>query len=417
MLTFRQQYYFVLAIPIINVIADSIQGYFQPGLFSPGYLRALIILFFILIHFKNYYRKNELNNLIGFSLIYYFILGFFSSNYVYSQGIFLKFLIATMMFPVSYYYFRTRDQFSRLLQIMMWVLGFYVFIILISNIFGISTSSYLEDSISFGSGRVNITKTMLILVLMSPLSFRFENNKIIRKLNIFIIVVAVIFILLGVKRSAVLGLFVGYFVYFILAPQKTKVTKGLFVVGMILFLTSPLYYNTLLQRIEARQEAGRLDLSRIEEDEGRVLELRATLDAYINGSLAYKVFGAEFFNSQTYFKTTRMLHTDYATMLSGAGMLGLGAFLVIFYLILRKSLYLRNRLRQNPEKQDIIAVMIALIVAVMITGISGTVTAIGLRSIAFMFWGASFSFIDHELKLLKLIRTSNVRLHGYLGKF
>lgn len=405
MLTSKQQFYFVLAIPIINVIADSTQNYFTQGLASPGYLRAIIILLFILIHFKDYFRKNNINSLILISLIYFFLLGFFSSDFTYSQSVFLKYFIATMMFPVGYFYFKSRDRFGRLVKTFMGMLGIYILFLIVSNIFSLGTSDYLAESTYFGASRVNVTKAMMILILISPLSFRFESKKTLRNLDIFIIVVGVIFILLGVKRSAVLGLFIGYFVYFMLAPNKTKLTKGIFLLSLILFLASPLYYDTLIQRIQARQEVGRFDVKQADEEESRVLELRATIDAYVNGNLSYKLFGAEFFNGTAYFKTSRMLHTDYATVLSGAGIVGFILFLLIFFLILVRSFYFRRRFKLDPEKQDIMAVSVVLVLAVMITGISGTVTSVGLRSIAFMFWGASFSYLDKELKERRTLKS------------
>lgn len=404
MLSFRQQYLFVLAIPIINVIADSTQDYFQPGLISPGYLRALIILGFLIIHFKDYYRLNGLNNLLVILLTYYFILGFFSSDILYSQSVFLKFMTASMMFPVGYYYFRTLDRFRDLLKSLMWVLIIFVLSLLISNIFSLGSSDYLEESVYFGSGRVNITKPMMILVLISPLALRLEPNPIIRRVYILTVVIAVIFVLIGVKRSAILGLFLGYFIYYLLAPQKNRVTKRLFIFGLLLLLTSPLYYNTLVQRFEARQESGRFDLSKAEDEEGRVIEIREVFDAYRNGNLAYKLFGAELFNSMTYFKTNRMLHTDYATILAGAGLIGLSIFMLIYYLIFRRSYFFYKAFKENTHLREIMAVSITLILAVMITGISGTVTGVGFRAIAFMFWGASLSYLDQEMKTLKSVK-------------
>jgi O-antigen ligase len=390
----KQQYIFVLSIPVINVIADSTQDYFQAGIASPGYIRALIILAFLIIHFKNYYRRNSLNNIILISLIYYFILGFFSSDVLYSQSVFLKYFIASMMFPLGYYYFRTEEQLRSLLNVLMWVLGIYIFFLIISNIFSLGSSDYLEGSIYFGAGRVNMTKSMMILVLMSPLSIRFARKKSIKKIYIIIVVVAIIFILLGVKRSALLGLLIGYFVYYILAPQKTRVAKGLFVIGVILLIASPLYFNTFAKRFAVRQEEGRFDVSQAEEEEGRVVELINTWNSFKSGSIAYKLFGAEFFNSMAYFKTRRMLHTDYATMLSGSGIVGLFLFLLIYYLIFRRSYIVYKSYKANSNVNDIMAVSITLIIAILITGIAGTVTGVGLRSLAFLFWGASFSLLS-----------------------
>lgn len=395
MLSSRGQYHFVLAIPVINVVADSLQDYFQPGLASPGYIRAMIILAFLVFYFKEYYRRNRLNNLIVISLLYFFILGFFSSNLFYSQSVFGKYLIGSMMFPVGYYYFRASDQFCRLIQIMMLVLGIFVLVLIISNIFSLGSSDYLEGSVYFGSGRVNLTKTMMILVLISPLSFRYERNKIIRRLNILIVLSAVILILIGVKRSALLGLFIGYLIYFVLAPQKTSVTKGLFLVSLILLLTSPLYYDTLIQRIEARQAAGRFDFSEAEE-EGRVVELKNVLDAFNNGKVSYKLFGAEFFNSMKYFNTNRMLHTDYATILAGAGIVGIILFFMVYYLVLKRSYYLYKAFKTDSNIRDIMAISMTLIFSIMIAGIGGTVTEIGIRAVVFLFWGAALGFIEYK---------------------
>lgn len=404
MLNKRQQYIFVLSIPIINVVADSTQDYFEAGLASLGYIRALIILFFLSIYFKDFYRKNTLNNLIIVSLGYFFILGFFSSNLLYSQAVFLKYLIGLMMFPVGYYYIRTKGQYQGFLRTMYHVTCIYVFFLIISNIFSLGSSDYLEESVYFGAGRVNMTKSLVLLVLMFPLLLDYDKRKKINILPLLIMVIAVIFILLGVKRSALLSLFIGFFVYYSIAPVKTRVTKGLFVFALILLLTSPLYFKSLEQRFITRQEAGRFDYSKAEEEEGRVIELQQVLDAFTEGNLGYKLFGAEFLNSMTLFQTKRMLHTDYATILAGAGVLGLLLFFSIYYLIYKKSYYLFKAFRSDLEKKNIMAVSISLLIAMLISGIGGTVTEIGIRSLAFLFWGASFSYLEHELNGIKYER-------------
>lgn len=397
MLLSRQQYKFVLSIPIINIIADSIQNYFQSSFVSPGYLRAMIIIGFILIHFKDFYRKSAINNLILFSLIYYFILSLFSSDFIYTQKVYFVFLIACLMFPIGYYYFSELDKLKKLLRIMSWILGISIIFLVISNLFGLGSSDYLEG-LFFGAGTVNITKAMMILILMYPIIIRFENNKKLRILHTIILIVAIIFVLIGIKRSAILGLFVGYFAYFFLTPYKTGFTKALFVVSIILFLTSPLYFDTMAQRVEARRVEGAFNLSQAEEEEARAIEIRKVLIAFDEGNLSYKLFGAELFNSMAYFKTKRMLHTDYATMFAGAGIIGFIFFILIYYLIFKRSYFFYKVFKRDPEKRDIMAVSISMGIALMITGISGTVTEISLRAIPFMFWGASFSFLNQEMK-------------------
>ena len=185
MLSKRQQFLFVLAIPVINVIADSTQGYFEAGLLSPGYLRGLILMFFIVLFFKDFFKIETINILILISVVYFFILSFFSSDVLYTQSIFIKYLEASIMFPIGYYYFRNMDQFKKLLQVLRLVLFIYILILIISNVFELGSSDYLMGSVYFGAGRVNMTKAMSVLVLMSPVFFRFEES--IRKRRIILI--------------------------------------------------------------------------------------------------------------------------------------------------------------------------------------------------------------------------------------
>ncbi len=346
------------------------------------------------------------------SLTYFFLLGFFSSDFFYSQSVFLKYMLASMMYPIGYYYFNTLERFQSLIVSLMWSLGIFVIFLIISNIFSLGSSDYLEESTYFGAGRVTITKILMVLVLISPLVFRFKFSKNFVKLNVVLILFAVIFVVLGVKRSALLGLSLGYFIYFIIAPQKTKISKGIFIIGMILFLTSPLYYSVLESRIEARQEAGRFEFSKAEDEEARVIELRAVLKAYRTGNLSYKLFGAELFNSMTYFKTKRMLHMDFTTILAGSGIVGLILFLSVFYLIIKRSYHFYRIFKSNNTIHDVLAVCVTLMIALMITGIAGTVTGIGLRSVVFLFWGAAFGLIEQNYK--KQIVTQKQRSIMYI---
>lgn len=396
MLSKRQQFLFVLAIPVINVIADSTQGYFEAGLLSPGYLRGLILMFFIVLFFKDFFKIETINILILISVVYFFILSFFSSDVLYTQSIFIKYLEASIMFPIGYYYFRNMDQFKKLLQVLRLVLFIYILILIISNVFELGSSDYLMGSVYFGAGRVNMTKAMSVLVLMSPVFFRFEESIRKRRIILIIVISALIFILLGVKRSALLSLSVGFFIYFIFAPQKARAIKIVFIIGMVLIISSPLYYNVLSQRFMVRQEAGRFDSSKFEEEEGRVIELRRVMDAFINGNLSYKLFGAELFNGRALFKTRRVLHTDLAIVFSGSGLVGLSLLLLFYYLIFMKSYKYLRRFRSDPDISSIMAVSISVLFAVILAGIGGTITGIGLRSIAYVYWGASFSMIRYH---------------------
>ncbi|NLD47936.1 MAG: hypothetical protein GX660_12195 [Clostridiaceae bacterium] len=401
MFNFRQQLSFVIAIPIINVIADTTQNYFVPGFASPGYVRALLILIFIFICFKGYYRNNSINNLIMISLVYYFIISLFSSDLFYTQSIFLKYFIASMMFPIGYFYINTSDRFKLFLKAMVWVLGIYVISLLISNIFKLGTSDYLGGTIFFGAGRVNITKGMVLILMMFPLLFKNEPAGNKRTILFSIFLCGMIFVFLGVKRSALLGLILGYITYAYLTPYRTKFIKSLVGIIALIYLLSPLYFDVLTKRFTARQEEGRFDISQAKEEEARLNELETVLNAFVEGNISYKLFGAELFNGKSYFKTTRILHTDYATMFSGSGLIGFSFFMAIYAMMIFKVIYFYKKIN-DPEIKNMLSVSVSLIFALLIMGIAGVVHEISHRAIVFMFCGASISVaknhISHVLK-------------------
>lgn len=401
MLTSRQQYYFALSIPLINVIANSTHGFSPRGIFSPGYVRTYLILFFIFLYFNKFYRNNRLNNVILITLIYYFILGFFSSDFTYSQSVFLKYFMTSMMLPIGYYYFNTIDRFKKLLNVYIAMLGVYLFFIVLANIFGLGTSDYAEETIYFGAGRVNMTKAMMILVLMAPLTLKFEKNRTRRIIYTIIYIISLIFILLGVKRGAILGLTIGSLGYSYLLPNKTKVIKTAVVLGTILILASPLYYDTLIKRVSSRQEAGRFDVEQAKEEEGRFIEFYQVTERLSKGDIVFKLFGEEFFNSPALSKTGRMLHTDYMSILNGSGIIGLLLFLMIYFIILRNALYYYKIFKYHIYYREIAITVLAILFAVLVVGISGTVTSLGLRSIVFMFWGASLSVLNEKVKMIR----------------
>lgn len=390
MLSYRKQLFFVFSIPIINVVADITQDYFTKGFASPGYLRAFLILIFILLYFKDFYRKNSINNMIMVSLAYYFIIGLFSTDLLYTQSIFLKFFIASMMFPIGYYYINTVDRFYSFIKSMIWVLGIYVISLLISNIFKLGTSDYLADTIYFGAGRVNITKGIVFALMMFPLMLKNELSGTNRTILFSIFLGGLIFVFLGVKRSALLGLTLGYLAYAYLSPYRTKFIKSFVGIVVLIYLLSPLFYEALNKRFTARQEEGRFDISQAKEEEARFNELETVLDAYVEGNISYKLFGAELFNGKSYFKTKRILHTDYATMFSGSGLIGFTFFLAVYALMIFKMIYLYKKIR-DPEIKNILSVSVSLIFALLIIGIAGVVQEISHRAIVFMFCGASIS--------------------------
>ncbi len=382
---------FILLIPVINTIADSTQGFFDKTLYSPGYLRAAIILIFIVAYFKRYFKTNIINQTILINIIYFSILLFLSSNFTLSLIHFLKFSIASLMFAVGYHYINTPEKIIKLAHSFFYCLIICIVFIAISNIFDIGYYDYAEDTLLFGMARVNITKIMAVFLLTSPLLFIKKTNRKKRIFMVCIIAVSMILVLIGVKRTAITAMFAGLILYLYFTPYKTKFTRYIILLLLLLAITSPLYHETLSKSFESRKEEGRFDFESFQEQDGRTMEIDMTLDAFVNGKISYKLFGAQIFNSPYYFKTHRMLHTDYTTVLAGSGIIGLIIYLLVYYLMLSKTFKIRKLSRGDNLILNILAINISLIFALIILGIAGTIQEISIRAAVFLFCGAALN--------------------------
>ncbi len=81
------QFYFVLAIPLINAIASNTSEYFSSDIFNTGNLRALIIGVFA-VYFIVTVPNEGLYRFIILYLVYYMILALFSTDRLLSGNLF-----------------------------------------------------------------------------------------------------------------------------------------------------------------------------------------------------------------------------------------------------------------------------------------------------------------------------------------
>ena len=210
---------------------------------------------------------------------------------------------------------------------------------------------------------------------------------------------------MGVKRSAIFGIIVGYIVYFFFTSNKTNTIKYLFGISILLLISTPFYFSTFQERFEKRQEAGRFDPSQAEDEESRYKEIFMVLDDYNKSEFINKVFGKEMFNSISYFKMNRMLHTNFATVFHGSGVVGIFLFSAIVFFVLIKLWYLKKQFNNYFIASEMIAVSFAIISAMLLTAISGSITTIAIRSISYLFLGSvigTLSNLPYNSKTIKV---------------
>jgi len=395
---FTRQFYFVLAIPVINAIASNTSEYFSSDILNTGNLRALIIGLFAAWFLFTRLPNENFSRFILFYLGYYFILVLFATDRVTSGNLYLKFFLGIIMMPIGYYYINSIARLEILLKVLLFTLGLHILNIIIANIFALGTSDYLDETFYFGAGRVNITKNILVLVFMLPVTMLFIKKY--RRAVLILYIVAFLITLVGIKRSVLISAGAGIVAYLAVKRRfsllmRTIVITSVFILIMVVMF--PGFVDLFRSRFEARGERVELTEETME-TEGRLSETETVFRGWSAGSFRHKLVGSEVFNDRLYFDTSRMLHTDYMIILNGSGLIGLVLWFYLFYRIIKEKNRFYRVLRNHILFREMNAVFWVMLVAQLVLSVSGTVYAIELRSLIFLFWGAFLGTMRGYLK-------------------
>ncbi len=381
-------------IPIINTIAITMTGFFPPKALNPGTIRAAIIGSFFLHFWLTKKSQTSIDTTIRLFVGYLFMLSLFSSDYSTSIYSFLKLFLATFSFSVAYYYICSKESFWKLTKFYFYASLVHILSLIIVNIFNLGGTGYSEEgSIYFGASNLNIAKEFVIMLMIAPFIFKVLT---IRQRKIFVVVVLVflVFIFLSLKRTAVLSLILGGVITYMGYDSKIKNLRVILGFIAILALAFPLFEDTLLLTFESRKDIIVVDYTSEEglETQARYNEGLLTIAEIEKKGFFYFTFGSEPFNNMLYFNMRRMFHTDYINLLAGTGIVGLMLFLLVYVSIYHHTRKLKPYFRQIPELKRIHHMNSGLIVVMLILGVAGTIQSVELRSLAFLYLGASCKY-------------------------
>lgn len=397
--TYRK-YLFVLLIPVINILASISTNYFPAMSFNPGTIRAFLILGFVIFMFMtggiDFSQPNKINLIF---LAYIFLLVMFSSDINFSFYIFLKVCIASFLFTIAFQYIRSIEMLYRLHISLFIVLGIILITVLISNMFSLGLSDYLDDSFYFGEAGVGLTKNIAIIILISSVFFDLKDDIKYKQLYIVLIILSLIVLIIGLKRSSLLGLFFGLGTYILLTPNKTKTIIYYFIIISLLLLFYPYYSSVLQDRFQARQEKAVMSVSDVEE-EGRVNEIKFEVEKYLEAGITQKLFGKDIFLFRSFFSRDRMLHIDFINLLSGSGIIGLLLFLTFYFSIYFYFRKFYRYLKSFRLFRQFNALLISLFVMQFFMSIAGTIQGIEIRGTILFYMGAILGVVKNEAKQL-----------------
>jgi len=183
--------------------------------------------------------------------------------------------------------------------------------------------------------------------------------------------------------------------------NKKQALKYVMPAIILMIIAYPIYEKPLNSAIEAR--SSRLSFEHKYENEARFLEVKTITERVLRfDNIDYSLFGMEYLNSFGTYSTwefpvlpTRILHTDYAVVLHGAGIIGIISYASIILLLLLKSLQYARRFGFDDPIS--IFIFCSLLILVLVT-FSGSILNITFRTTFFILLGSVMRLAQQRLQ-------------------
>ncbi|MBA7533655.1 hypothetical protein ES705_25897 [subsurface metagenome] len=247
--------------------------------------------------------------------------------------------------------------------------------------------------------RGGITYISFVLLLV-PLIIK--NLDGVKRVILLICTVFVIIVLLGVlKRFVFVVLGLGILNYLrsrkIQKKYKKRIIIGIAIIS-VLFFQSDKIKSIIENRYQERGAENKFSIEVLEKDL-RIYEPLYVIQAVINKPFLNIIFGSkdravmDIEHFGTYFEY-REIHNQYATFALEYGLLGLFAYLLIFYKLYKTTLKIKTNLsKRNLLKWEYWIVFQNLVLIFFIEGMVGGHVHITFRGLIFLYAGAISGYL------------------------
>lgn len=400
---------FVYYIPLFNVLLDVSFFYLGPGSLATYYRGAVISLFliFILGHFR---YKFPVKKVLIIFLVFTAILTATSSELYFSIKGYTQVFFSLMMLPVGYMLINTPEKLSRLNRQLIVVIYVSVFLTAIGYVFNIGKQfNYGEDEQKIGLlGSAGLYTGAMCIALL-PLLINDIKNKTLRLITYFTAVVLYIFILLNMRRTAIMIPFVGIVAFVMTTKKKLQYLAYITATAVLILIGSIWYGDTLKSRFEYRKEAGRFETD-FYKTESRYLEVVNLSRSVFSFSdplasffgLGHNIFAEHIRNDKI---VRRMYHTDFGKLLYGAGIVGL-----LLYLYFCVRLFIHSNILKKEKGaylNQVKAMIFALAVINFALMFNGSLNLVTLKTSIFLYLGALIRIYHRERRQLKMKSIAN----------
>jgi hypothetical protein len=389
---------------LINVVIDIFAFWSEPGGLT-AILRVIILyaaFFYFLLTKKLKFEKNIY--IIIFS-IYVLLQLFIAVDLDYSLKISIQIITSLLMFFVGYALIKNEFDFYYYLKQFFWIYVVIIVNTIVSNIFKIGLDDYTQSTDYVVGGLNDLWNIYTYSLIMLPLLILYKTQK---KWLLYICgFLVLIFLVVSLKRIAIVGVIFSAIIFIYFLGLRAGMIKKLVYFLILLLVTSPLYLDLLINRIEVRAEQGRFEKD-FYQSEGRYLEVKYLYDQLQNFKKPLEVvFGLRAFDSRGIVgDDLRQFHVDYTLVAFTLGFFGLLIYLLIHLKILMqlKDIFksmTRNRYLLLKYKTHIISGFV-LLFSSMLTSIGGQMYHVSFRALIFMTLGAIIKFLMIEIKRYQL---------------
>jgi len=379
------EYLIFLLIPVLNALVEILPTKGMDFIHF-GMIRGFVLVFLLFVFIRKRYQNHFVNNFIFFVVIYFALISLMSVNPAFSLYRMVKFATPLFLFPLAIYYVNSIARFEQVMKVICFMLIIITSYLILTNITQSGTSNYGGGFYS-GVAKVNITKTLAAIIILLPVIYYCFESTRNRKIIFFMFMIAGVFVIMGLKRSALLSLIVGVAIYALMTPYKTYFIKNTLLISLVLLITSPLYFNIVQDRFEARGEAFDFDVQTSGE-QGRMSEIYFIVEVFKESTTIEKLFGHNMFMHMDRRSDSRILHVDYNIFLYGGGIVGLVLFLAIYLVIILEKNRYYPFIKHIKYVRELNACIYASIGLALIMSLAGSWGDVTLRSILFVFSGS-----------------------------
>jgi hypothetical protein len=384
---------FIYFIPIFNVLADVSFNYFE-AFSAPTILRAAVLMLFILMFREQLVKMDVLRSMYLFFL-YITVIMLFSDEILLSFKSVVQVILSMSVFIAGYKYITVYQRYRRLLEALVWIIITGLIAASVGYIFNIGraleytagTEYKGEPEIIGLLGSGGLYGPALALALL-PLII--QNRKKNMPLWFLWLISAglYIFIILNVRRTAILIPIIGFVSYLIFSRAQVRVIRYLILFSVTLAILAPVYRPLLEKRIEARAERGRFEKGFMKTESRYIENLRLFQQirefdepmAIITG-IGHNIFAEHIENGKI---VRRMYHSDTAKLAYGAGLIGL----LLYFVVYGQLLYMILKIPRIRVLNQYRAGALTLWTISFFVSFNGSISLITFRTMSFLLLGA-----------------------------